>query len=182
MTLTAPETSRVSPQKTMEPPRYRRPYGFGREQLTQYAVVLLLAVLVLAPVVPTLYQSVIDRPLFESGGVFTLDGYVRLFTDAGFGEVIVNTVYFAGLTTVLALVIAVPMAIVVVRTQIPGGRLIAWAMQWPFFISSLILGFGWILMYGPAGFVSVEFGKVFGGVPWNLYSIPGMAVTEAVAL
>ena len=30
------------------------------------------------------------------------------------------------------------------------------AMQWPFFISSLILGFGWILMYGPAGFVSVQ--------------------------
>ena len=43
------------------------------------------------------------------------------------------------------------MAIVVVRTQLPGGRLIAVAMQWPFFISSLILGFGWILMYGPAG-------------------------------
>ena len=55
-------------------------------------------------------------------------------------------------------------------------------MQWPFFISSLILGFGWILMYGPAGFVSVRFEKLFGGVPWNLYSIPGMAVTEAVAL
>jgi iron(III) transport system permease protein len=55
-------------------------------------------------------------------------------------------------------------------------------MQWPFFISSLILGFGWILMYGPAGFVSVQFRQIFGGVPWNLYSIPGMALTEAVAL
>ena len=74
------------------------------------------------------------------------------------------------------------MSIVVVRTRLPGGRFIALAMQWPFFISSLILGFGWILMYGPAGFVSVQFEKVFGGVPWNLYSIPGMAVTEAVAL
>ena len=31
------------------------------------------------------------------------------------------------------------------------------AMQWPFFISSLILGFGWIIMYGPAGFVSTQF-------------------------
>ncbi len=37
-------------------------------------------------------------------------------------------------------------------------------------------------MYGPAGFVSVQFEKIFGGVPWNLYSIPGMAITEAVAL
>ena len=55
-------------------------------------------------------------------------------------------------------------------------------MQWPFFISSLILGFGWIMMYGPAGFVSVKVQQVLGGVPWNLYSLPGMALTEAVAL
>ena len=56
-------------------------------------------------------------------------------------------------------------------------------MQWPFFISSLILGFGWILMYGPAGFVSVQVrADSSAACPWNLYSIPGMAITEAVAL
>lgn len=170
------------PREQYDPPRYRRPFGFGRDQLTQYGVLGVLALLVLAPIVPTLYQSVIDRPLYEDGGIFTLAGYKALFTDAGFGEVILNTLMFAGLTTVLTLMIAIPMAIVVVRTQLPGGRLIAIAMQWPFFISSLILGFGWILMYGPAGFISVQFEKIFGGVPWNLYSIPGMAVTEAVAL
>jgi iron(III) transport system permease protein len=71
---------------------------------------------------------------------------------------------------------------VVVRTRIPGGRFLAGAMQWPFFISSLIRGFGWITMYGPAGFVSTEVRRLIGTVPWNLYSIPGMAITEAVAL
>ncbi|MCW2830516.1 MAG: binding-protein-dependent transport system, integral rane component [Aeromicrobium sp.] len=179
---TPPETPATQGAEQFEPPRYRRPFGFGRDQLTQYGVLVFLAVLVLAPVVPTLYQSVIDRPLYEAGGLFTLDGYASLFGDAGFGEVIVNTLLFASLTTVLTIVIAVPMSIVVIRTKLPGGRLVALAMQWPFFISSLILGFGWILMYGPAGFVSVKFGEIFGGVPWNLYSIPGMAVTEAVAL
>ena len=34
----------------------------------QYAVVIFLAILVLAPVVPTLYQSLLDRPLYEAGG------------------------------------------------------------------------------------------------------------------
>ena len=37
-------------------------------------------------------------------------------------------------------------------------------------------------MYGPSGFVSVKVQQVLGHVPWNLYSIPGMALTEAVAL
>ena len=182
-TMTSPRRSDSPPAPGAYPaPRYRRVLGQGREVLLHWAVIILLAVLVLAPVVPTLYQSLLDRPLYEAGGVLSLDNYAKLFTEAGFGKVMLNTVLFAGLTTVLTLAIAVPMAVVVVRTKIPGGRILAAAMQWPFFISSLILGFGWITMYGPAGFVSVQVRQVLGVVPWNLYSIPGMALTEAVAL
>ena len=183
-TITKPVASGQpdTPGSEGRPPKYRRPLGIGRDTAVHYAVLLGLAVFVLAPIIPTLLQSIRSEPLYEEGGVFTLDGYKSLFTDAGFGQVVVNTALFAGLTTVLTLVIAIPMAVVVVRTQLPGGRFIAMAMQWPFFISSLILGFGWILMYGPAGFISTEIRNVFGGVPWNLYSIPGMAITEAVAL
>jgi iron(III) transport system permease protein len=183
-TLTQPPRTPAdeTPAESFEPPRYRRIRGIGRDTVVQYAVLAFLAVLVLAPIVPTLYQSIRNRPLYEAGGAFTLSGYTDLFTKAGFGEVALNTLLFASLTTIVSLAIAIPMAIVVVRTKLPGGRLVALAMQWPFFISSLILGFGWIIMYGPAGFVSVKVQQVFGGVPWNLYSIPGMALTEAVAL
>ncbi|MEV0385541.1 iron ABC transporter permease [Nonomuraea sp. NPDC050643] len=182
-TLSPPRPPARPPQHPPHPsPRYRRPLGLAREGWLQYGVLLLLAVLVLAPVVPTLYQSFLDRPLYEAGGVLGAGNYVRLFTEAGFGQVVLNTALFAGLTTVLSLLIAVPMAVVVVRTRLPGGRVFAAAMQWPFFISSLILGFGWITMYGPAGFVSVEVRQALGFLPWNLYSIPGMALTEAVAL
>lgn len=180
-TLTAP-----APPAGGEPPptapRYRRPFGIGRETWVQYAVLAFLAVLVLAPVVPTLYQSILDRPLYEAGGIFTPSNYARLFTEGGFGRVVLNTALFALATTVLTLLIAVPMAILVVRTRLPFGRVFAGAMQWPFFISSLILGFGWITLYGPAGFISVQVKSWLGVVPWNLYSIPGMAITEAVAL
>jgi iron(III) transport system permease protein len=181
-TTSPPPVVRGPVAEGQQAPRYRKFLGMGRELWLQYAVVILLAILVLAPVVPTLYQSLLDRPLYEAGGVLSLDNYVRLFTEAGFGRVALNTVLFAGLTTVLTLVLAVPMAIVVVRTKLPGGNLLAAAMQWPFFISSLILGFGWIMMYGPSGFVSVKVQQILGHLPWNLYSIPGMALTEAVAL
>lgn len=180
--MTDTATATITAPSTPPAPRYRRFAGAGRDTWIQYAVLGVVALLVLAPIVPTLYQSFLDRPLYEAGGVFTLDAYVRLFTEAGFGEVVLNTALFAGLTTLLAQVIAVPMAILVVRTRLPFGRLAAGGMQWPFFISSLILGFGWITMYGPAGFVSVWVRDLVGGVPWNLYSIPGMALTEAVAL
>lgn len=181
-TTTLPPRIEGSPVGGRPAPRYRKILGLGRELWLQYAVIIFLAVLVLAPVVPTLYQSLLDRPLYEAGGVLSLDNYARLFTDAGFGKVVLNTAIFALSTTALSLLLAVPMAIVVVRTKLPGGGILAAAMQWPFFISSLILGFGWIMMYGPSGFVSVKIQQVMGHVPWNLYSLPGMAVTEAVAL
>ncbi|WP_335988002.1 ABC transporter permease [Glycomyces sp. MUSA5-2] len=163
-------------------PRRRRPFGLGREHAVYWTVLVVVALFTLAPVVPTLIQSLMDRPLYEAGGLFTVENYTRLFTEAGFGRVALNTALFSALTTVLALAFAVPMAVVVVRTKLPGGRVFAAAMQWPFFISSLILGFGWIAMYGPAGFVSVWVRDLVGTVPWDLYSIPGMALTEAVAL
>ncbi|MDR6417699.1 iron ABC transporter permease [Pseudarthrobacter sulfonivorans] len=172
-----------TPSRTDFPaPKYRRILGVDRSQLLFWATIIILALLVLAPVVPTLYQSVMDRPLYEEGGLFTTENFTRLFTEAGFGSVALNTLMFAVMTTVLTLLIAVPMAIVVVRTNIPGRRFFGAAMQWPFFISSLILGFGWITMYGPAGFASVQVKRILGFLPWDLYTIPGMAITEAVAL
>ncbi|PYI69609.1 hypothetical protein CVV68_00400 [Arthrobacter livingstonensis] len=163
-------------------PKYPRVFGVGRGRLVQYGIFILLALFVLAPIVPILYQSFRDRPLYEAGGLLTAGNYVKLFTDAGFGQVVLNTAIFAVGTTVLTLVIAIPMAVLVVRTRLPFGRLLGLSMQWPFFISSLILGFGWITLYGPAGFISVQLRQVFGFVPWNLYSLGGMAVTEAVGL
>jgi iron(III) transport system permease protein len=172
-----------TPSRTDFPaPKYRKILGADRSQLLFWATIIILALLVLAPVVPTLYQSVMDRPLYEEGGLFTTENFTRLFTEAGFGSVALNTLMFAVMTTVLTLLIAVPMAIVVVRTNIPGRRFFGAAMQWPFFISSLILGFGWITMYGPAGFASVQVKRILGFLPWDLYTIPGMAITEAVAL
>lgn len=185
MTLTSPrETSkfiRPTPGE-LGSPKYRRFRNIGRDNVIQYAVLIILAVFVLAPVVPTLYQSIVDRPLYEAGGLLTLDNYVRLFTEADFGTVILDTILFAGLTVILAQLFAVPMAIVVTRTKLPLGRLVGGSMRWPFYISSLLLGFGWIMLYGPAGFASVQMRELLGFVPWNLYSIPGMALTEAVAL
>lgn len=164
------------------PPKYRRVLGVDRGLIVQYAGLVLLGLLVVGPVVPILYQSVVDRPLYEAGALFTPSNYLTLFTEAGFGTVMMNTALFAVGTTLIALLIAVPMSILVVRTRLPFGRMLGTAMQFPFFISSLILGFGWITLYGPAGFVSTGVRQMIGFVPWDLYTLLGMAVTEGVAL
>jgi len=183
MTLLSEKKVTTSARTAILPaPKYPRVFGAGRGRLLQYVVLAVLALFVVAPIVPILYQSVRDKPLYDAGGIFTAANYLKLFTDAGFGQVILNTAIFALGTTFLTLVIAIPMAVLVVRTRLPFGRLLGLSMQWPFFVSSLILGFGWITLYGPAGFVSSAVRQAIGVVPWNLYSLPGMAVTEAVGL
>jgi len=184
MTTTRTERAVKPPagRSALPAPKYPRVFGAGRGRIVQYGVFILLAIFVVAPIVPIFYQSFRDRPLYEAGGILTASNYVKLFTDAGFGQVVLNTAIFAIGTTVLTLVIAIPMAVLVVRTKLPFGRALGLSMQWPFFISTLILGFGWITLYGPAGFISVQLRQVLGFVPWNLYSLGGMAVTEAVGL
>jgi iron(III) transport system permease protein len=170
MTLLQTRSQKKLPdsRSTLLAPKYPRVFGVGRDRIVQYAVFGLLAIFVIAPIAPILYQSFRDQPLYAATGLFTVGNYVHLFTDAGFGQVILNTTIFAVGTTVLTLVIAIPMAVLVVRTRLPFGRLLGLSMQWPFFISSLILGFGWITLYGPAGFISVQFRQLFGFVPWDL--------------
>ncbi|MGP3769644.1 ABC transporter permease [Streptomyces sp. SDT5-1] len=162
-------------------PHYRRLFGAGREVTIHWVTFLVTAALVLAPVVPILFQSIRNQPLYAAGGAFTLSNYVHLFTEAGFGTIILNTLEFAVLTTVFALAIAVPMAILLERTKFPAARVIGQVLRWPIYISPLVLAFGWIVVYGPAGFLTTALREGLGWVPWDLYTLPGMAFVEAVA-
>ncbi|HEY3684957.1 MAG TPA: iron ABC transporter permease [Streptosporangiaceae bacterium] len=164
-------------------PRYRRLLGAPRERWIQYGVFAVLLLLVLAPVVPTVWQSLVSKPLYASGGALDPGNYARLFTDEGFGTVIVNSLLLAALTTVFSVVLAVVLSVLLVRVRVPGGRVMGGLLMWPIYISPLVLAFGWIIVYGPAGYVTSAVGHLIGAEePWNLYSIFGMALTSTVAL
>ena len=163
-------------------PRYRRLLGAPRERWIQYGVFVLLLVLLAIPVVPTVWQSLSSVPLYE-GGAFDPGTYVRLFTDEDFGTVIVNSLLLSVLTTVFSIVVAVALSVLLVRVRVPGGRVMGGLLMWPIYISPLVLAFGWIIVYGPAGYVTSAVGHLIGvEQPWNLYSILGMALTSTVAL
>ncbi|WP_217567236.1 iron ABC transporter permease [Streptomyces sp. GbtcB7] len=186
MATQTPPAPADAPPRSLRPgelgiPSYRRWFGAGREAFIHYLTFLVTVALVLAPVIPILFQSVRNQPLYEAGGAFTLSNYVHLFTEAGFGTIILNTLLFAVLTTVFALAIAVPMAILLTRTRFPGARIIGQIVRWPIYISPLVLAFGWIVVYGPAGFLTTALREYAGFVPWDLYTLPGMAFVEAVA-
>lgn len=163
------------------PPQYLKVLG-GRGVWIQSATLVVIVLLVLSPILPTLFQSLLDRPIYDlAQGSLTWNNYVTLFTEAGFGQVVLNTFIFALLTTLIAMGIGVSLAILLVRTEIPGGRFVRTILIWPIYISPLVLAFSFIFIYGPAGFITLAIEQTFGFTPWRLYTITGMAITEAVA-
>lgn len=157
-------------------PEARSPPRLPREAPVQYGTALLTVVLVAAPLLPVLYQSVLDRALYDEGQRLTLANFARLARAEGFGLVLWNTLAFAGLTTLISQSLGTLAAIFFGRTDLPAARVLGELFLWPIYLSALVLSFGWYTMYGPSGYLTLLWQGVFGEAPWDLYSLSGMAM------
>ncbi|CUU18242.1 iron ABC transporter permease [Bradyrhizobium barranii] len=153
----------------------------GRDTVIQYGMALLTIVLIAAPLLPVLYQSFLDRALYDSGQQLTLGNFGRLLRTDGFALVIWNTFVFATLTTVISQTLGTLAAVLFGRTDMPFARLFGELFLWPIYLSALVLSFGWYTIYGPAGYLTLLVQSIFDGAPWNLYSLPGMAMIAGVS-
>ena len=154
----------------------------ARSTLIQYGLAVLTVILVLGPILPVIYQSLVDKPIYDPTGQLTIDNYVNLATDPSVYQVIVNTLIFSFAATALGTLFGVAAAILVGRTDLPFRSVFGSLLVWPIFVSSLVMAFGWIIVYGPAGYVSLYVRTVLGFDLWNLYSLGGMALAAGVGL
>jgi iron(III) transport system permease protein len=161
-----------------------RPAGHGRVGRlvsgsgVQAVIWALVAVCVLAPVVPLVYASVQSKPIYAAGRVFTLAAYRQLFADPAFRQAALNTLEFAGLTTVCAVVLGGGFAVLCSRTDVLGSRVYARLFIAPILLPPLGLILGWNALYGPGGYAHDFINQTL-HVPFNLTTVPGMAVLGA---
>ncbi|HWL82507.1 MAG TPA: iron ABC transporter permease [Roseomonas sp.] len=158
------------------------PSAFPREVPIQYGTALLVLVLVVAPLLPVLLQSLLDGALYEEHYNLTLANFVRLARTDGFGLVLLNTAILAGLTTLVAQLFGTLAAILFGRTDLPFARVLGEFFLWPLYLSALVLSFGWYSVYGPSGYLTLLWPVDWlGDAPWNLYSLGGMAAIAGVS-
>jgi iron(III) transport system permease protein len=161
-------------------PRPRR--SIVPASLLQWLTWALVVALVLGPFLPLAYASVRDRPLYESGGVYTLEPYRELFGDRAFWEAWVNTLQFAALTTVMAVALGAAVAILCARTDLPARRSFNKLVLLPLLLPSLGMVLGWIAVWGEGGYITSFFNqRLHIGVP-AIDTIFGMALVEATRL
>jgi len=148
----------------------------------QWGTWALVLALVLGPFIPLLYASVRDRPLYEAGGAFTLDPYRELFGERAFWQAWQNTLEFAAITTLLAVVFGAAFAILCTRTDLPGRRSYGRLVLLPLLLPSLGMVLGWYVVWGPGGYLTQFFSQRLHIGTLAIDTIPGMAVVEAVRL
>src|SRR5215210_2815096 len=139
-------------------------------------------VLVLGPFVPLLYASLRDRPLYEAGGVLTVQPYRDLFGDSAFWHAWVNTLEFAALTTAIAVILGAAFAILCTRTDLPGRSVWGRLVLLPILLPSLGIVLGWIAIWGPGGYLAQYSSQRLHIETPDIDTIPGMSVVEAARL
>lgn len=157
------------------PDRRRKP--LLRTGFTHYVLWALAMIVIVGPLVPVVLASLWTKPLYEGGGQLTVANYARLFTDPQWWAAARNSLLFAAMTTVGAIVFGTLVAVLVTRTDLPGKRFIAILLMIPIALPGLVLILGWNTFWSPSGYGSSWLQIIFGvGVPFNLYSVPGMAL------
>jgi len=147
-----------------------------------WAVWVFVVISVLGPFVPLIYSSFRDRPLYEAGGAFTLDPYRHVLGDSAFWHAAGNTLQYAALTTVLAVVFGAIVGILVMRTDLPGRRAFGALVLLPLLLPALGIIVGWIEIWGPGGYLTGWFHQHLHVKTLPLDTIVGMSVIEAVRL
>jgi iron(III) transport system permease protein len=151
-----------------------------RSKLT-YSLILIVGSLTLCPVVMLVLGS------FSKGltafGSFTLDKYVQAYTDPAFYEVIANTIVFVLGSSTLATGLALFLAYLNIRTDIPFKFLFQIISIIPMMIPHLLFAVSWALLLNPSnGIMNLVLKQAFAleSAPLNIYTLPGMILVEGL--
>jgi iron(III) transport system permease protein len=152
----------------------------ARARLT-YSLVLIVGLLTVCPVVMLLLGS-FSRGL-TAFGEFTLDKYIAAYTDPALLTVLANTAIFVLGSSVLATVLALFLAYLNTRTDIPFKFLFTILSIIPMMIPHLLFSVSWALLLNPSnGILNTVLKNVLSldRAPFNIYSLEGMILVEAL--
>lgn len=152
-----------------------------RPVIVRWLIAVLLFALLVSPMLPLIYQSLIDRPLYENGQIFTLANFKNLYSDPRFHAVLWNTFWFSLIGTLISTTIGFLAALVLERLELPFRRVLKVLFLSPIFLSALILAFAWSMLYGPSGYAALFLKANLGLTLPNINSLFGMSLLAGVA-
>ncbi len=152
----------------------------ARARLT-WLLIAIVGALTVCPVLMLVLGSFSEG--LTAFGHFTTDKYVQAYTDPAFLEVIYNTAVFVLGTSLLSTLLALFLAYLNTRTDIPFKFLFKVISIIPMMIPHLLFAVSWALLLNPSnGLINLGLKEAFGlgNAPLNIYSLWGMILVEGL--
>src|SRR5258707_1958440 len=86
---------------------------------------------------------------------FSLDNYVKFFADPYYTGVLWTTLRVAALCTLICVIMGLPLAYVLARTQSRFKNLLIMLVVLPLFVGNAVRAAGWMTIFGSKGFLNV---------------------------
>lgn len=144
--------------------------------LPRGVVVCITALVIYVPLLFIVVQSFLSAPFFSRSKSWSLEAFAFIFTDPDFYLALRSGFILAFGTVIIAIPLGGILAFLMVRTDLPGRRIIEPLILVPIFVSPMVLGFGYVVAAGPVGFFSQWAQQLIGFVPWNIYSMFSIVV------
>ncbi len=120
---------------------------------------------------------------FESFGKFTLEKYIKAYTDPGFSAILFHTVIFVTGSAAFATVLALSLAYLNNRTNIPFKFLFRIISIIPMMIPHILFSVSWVLLLNPTnGLMNLMIRQILNldQSPFNIYTLTGMVLVEGL--
>lgn len=144
--------------------------------LPRALVVLITALVIDVPLAFIVIQRFQSAPFFVPSKVFSLDAFRFIFADADFWRALKSGLLLAFGLVIIAILLGGILAFLMVRTDLPGRRVIEPLILVPVFVSPRVLAFGYVVAAGPIGIFSLWAQALLSFTPWNIYAMSSIIV------
>ena len=140
-------------------------------------VVAILAYLALVPIGFLLWKT------FVVDGALTLDSFREAYSAIGLGEMALNSFLFALGTTPIAVGIGTSLAYLVLRTDLPGRRVVGALTLVQLLVPGVLYTVSWIFLASPrTGLLNRALEPVAGAGAIDIFGLGGMVLVEGLHL
>jgi len=159
----------------------------SRLQLGPYGIFLIVLLLVSVPLFFLILGSFSTARLPGDFSLSTmgLENYVKIYSDPGTWDIFVNTIIYVTGSVVIGITLAVTLAWLVERTNMPGKIWIYAGVPMTLAVPGMLQAMAWVLLLSPRiGFINKSLQSLFGlaEAPINIYSLGGMIFIEGLRL
>ena len=144
-------------------------------------LIAIVGFLTVCPVVMLILGSFSEG--LSAFGSFTLTKYVTAYTDPAFAEIVVNTVIFTVGSAAVSTILALFLAYLNTRTNIPFKFLFRIISLIPMMVPHILFAVSWVLLLNPSnGMINLFLRQVFGweGAAFSIYTLQGMILVEGL--